>query len=231
MCIICNIHIFHYYHPYHTFMKRFLLIFLGLLAMVKPIKASVTMVWASQLDLVAVQSDGITNVNEQFLVHVGVFAPSFTPTAANRAQWVENWVSFGSTPFDTVDNQFNASTTLTDNSLAPQGSQIYIWVTNNNPVPEWFIATNDSMDGNSADDWVVPDISTTNQTTGSMQFDLNEFTLPLVTVLYGKTEQQTGGGDFTGTPTNFGIQTHIIPEPSTTLGLFAALLLTFRRRR
>jgi hypothetical protein len=206
-------------------------LFMGIL-LVPASKASVTIVWASEVGLSAYNSDGVTALNDDFLAEIGIFATGFDPLTATPNELASQWRPFGSVPYNEQDDYFSGSAELSSNAAAPIGSQIYLWVRNNNVDPvEWFIATNNSTDGDTNDNWVVPDVAATNQTTRPMLLDLNLDTAPDLDVLFGKTVEDTGNGEFTATPGSYLIQTHAIPEPSGLMLLGAALIGLLGKRR
>ncbi len=204
------------------------------------LQASVTMVWASEVGLPAWQSDGITAFTSDFAADLGVFSPGFVPDATNLHSWEANWSSFGSTPYNTTDQYFSGKVTVDSNALAPAGSLMYVWL--RGPIKpdgkrEWYIATNNSGDGNSSDDWLMPNVAGTDQTTRPVYFDLITQGMPTTTngVLFGSTSETEGLGENTGSPTGSFVQTYVyepVPEPSVTiLGLLAVLGLQTRRNR
>lgn len=176
---------------------------------------------------------GTAALDSNFVAELGIFQPGFTPDSSNLGDWTTRWQSFGSVPYNDVDQYFGGTTTLHDNATAPAGSQIYLWLRNDTGTPEWFVATNDSTDGNPADNWVMPEIAGTDQTDRPMYFDLNFLTAPQLSVPFGKTPTVTGGGDFNETPVSFTIQTHVVvvPEPGTIALCLAGLTVVGIRRR
>jgi hypothetical protein len=205
------------------------------LAVTSSVEASVTMVWSSQLELPAYASDGTSAFTSNFMVELGIFKSPFSPNASNLASWETEWVPFGTTAYNPVDNYYSGITSLQNNTNAPAGSQVYVWIkgpTNPNGSMEWFIVTDDSSDSNPTDDWLVPDTTGSDQTTRPVYYDLLA-SAPPSTILFGAKSDGVGSGTGSAPPAGFAVQTYAtapIPEPSSSLAA-AALLGIFGARR
>ncbi len=201
-------------------------------------QGALTISWGNQIGSTLTQSDGATPLDSSFEVIAGYFNSPFTPSATNVDQWVGNYTAIGTAVYNLTDSYFSGQATLPATSTVPTGTQLYVWIRNGtSPVAptQWFLATNNSSDGSAANDWVMPDLSATNQTTRPLQLDLNPTTLPNLDVLFGGTPTDTGGGEKSSTPsTTYDVQTYTfppIPEPSSALMLSLACLVFSRRSR
>ena len=92
-----------------------------------PLVARTTVNWTSDLNAINRTSAGIP-LDGQFSFELGVFATSFTPTAANTDQWAANWYSASRTTYDASTKRYFSSFTPTDNvSPFTVGRPAYIW--------------------------------------------------------------------------------------------------------
>ena len=204
--------------------------------------AAVTMVWGNEIDSINVASDGSTALDSSFTAALGTFADGFVPTAGNTADWGDHWLEFGVADYAAGDGYFSGTGTLSGNETRPVGTQLFVWIRNTmtpEQGAEWFLATDDSSDGNAGDNWTVPDVSGTDQTTRPAFYTVSCSPADAMNVIFGGmsgtgSEVQAGGlyADPAGT---WCLQTHAlaaIPEPSAVvLGAAAAGLLFTRRKR
>ncbi len=194
------------------------------------------LVWISEIDLKNLRSDGITKLNANTTVDLGVFVGNFVPSEANFPSWQQNWLTLGRTLYNSGDSYFSGQAKLDSNGLVKADTPVYIWVKGESPFPgkeEWFLASNTSIDGNSGDNWLIPTVSETDQTDTPYFYELNSTNAPLLSVLAGATMGDTGAGLRDGNPPE-GIQTSrfdAIPEPSSLLAGALGLTLTLAWRR
>ena len=180
---------------------------------------------------------------------LGVFQEAgveFTPTFGNITEWGDHFISLDSIDYDpsnaggyfTGGGSFGDSTGQVDNIQAPVGYRVYLWgyetkvvpTTGSDPV-DWFLITGDAVGENdwSNEEWVVPDITTTNQSDLERQWTIATANTAIVGSIMGSTgegeievEQTLGGND---------IQFAAIPEPSSLMFVLLASLTFFVRRR
>lgn len=236
------------------FRIKSLLLSAVLLGSVPAAQAGQTIVWGNEIDSINRASDGSTLWGNgswagPVIAALGVFDAGFIPSEANVADWADNWTEFHRAP--TYQNgQFTGQAVLNDNSVFAAGQQAYMWVYNSQEAvhgSEWLLVTDDSADGNSADDWVFQAIPADNQQQlRTLNWDLISTDGASAgdgsTVIFGGVNQPNSipnshiGGEWTEpvAPAAWCLQTHTfaaIPEPSVLLLAGAGLLLTGRRRR
>lgn len=209
-----------------------------------------TIYWGSASNDLLFDSAG-TPLDNTFTFELGTFG-SFLPEASNVDQWLSNWkildrlIAPAASGWNSSDSFFsgtlaiqsdgtsNRGADLGTNFVFAAGEQAYIWVYNSLgiiPGSEWALVTNDSSDGNTADDWIVPPLPDPCGCTGgaeSLEWRLSLATVPQ----YGGVNDEYGEGDVSVVPPTFSLQTATIPEPSTGfLILVAGLLMQIRQRR
>ena len=205
-----------------------------------------TVNWGSAFGSSNVQSDGSTALDSGFTFQLGKFTDGFTPTEANADVWAANWVVFDTIPgssYNAPFGYFTSEAQLLDNSVFHAGDQAFVWVYNSqSPVPgtEWLLYTNDSTDGNAADDWTFFSVP------GSQQnLELSWRVSNASHAVFGSLDPDAGGGTppsiggGVGTPpaTPYSIQTYTfvaVPEPAAALLLLlgaGSLALTQAQRR
>lgn len=186
-----------------------------------------------------------TPLDDTFIFELGTFG-SFVPTAANMSLWAANWKVFDRAVapdtggwnsllgfFNSTANLLSDGTSSASPPLPPytflQNEQAYIWVYNGltiDALTEWALITNNALDGNSADDWLMPDAG--DQTTLPLEWRLSNASA----VLYGGLNNVEGAGGFSVIPPDFALQTHTVPEPSTMLlTLLAGMGALLRRTK
>ncbi len=205
---------------------------LALIGAAVPAQAS-TLYWGSLFNDVLLDSSG-NPLDASYTFEVGIFDPSFTPTALNTDLWNANWrvfdaatADFGWAPGDqflasSADHTAGAgSDSLDANPLDvfPQGTNAYLWVFNNKNIatlPEWALL----MDGNHATNvlnpWEFPDPALQS----GESFDWQ--TRDLDSAVFGGVNNVQGAGNYTVDPGTFTIQTHVVPEPGSAFLLLAA---------
>lgn len=208
-------------------------------------RAVVTLVWGNEMGSTNVTSSGSTALDSSFSAALGTFAPGFTPSAENTAAWEANWSALATVPFAAQDSYFNGQTQVADNAGSPAGAPLYIWVRNSAPLNaggEWFLATDDTSDGNPADNWTMPSVADADQTTPPLILEITcAATDPLHVIFGGLGSSSPGlsiqaGGLYTDPAApGWCLQTHTltaVPEPSAVLLVLAASSAgVFRRRR
>ncbi len=167
-----------------------------------------------------------TAVDSSYTFYLGTFADSFAPTVdrSNFNDWLVNWSTLDSATFDDgVNNWFNGSVNLTDNTIFETTDPVYIWGTNGllGDAGENILLTSAN--------WAFP--------SASPDPDLTEFFLSDVglTAVVGAVNSSYDGDESGISNTTFGafdIQTEAVPEPrgAVLLGIGLTCLL-FRRRR
>ena len=138
----------------------------------------------------------------------------------------------------TGGGSFGTSTGQIDNTQAPVGYRVYLWGYETKDLPgagddpvEWFLVTGDSAGENdwSNEEWVVPDITTTNQSDLERQWTIKNAS----TAIVGSITGNTGGGDieFAQVLGENDIQFAAVPEPSSFMLILLASCTLFTRRR
>lgn len=203
-----------------------------------------TIEWGNAVGDVVVNSQGIA-LDDSYIFELGTFG-SFVPTESNLSLWAANWKVFDRATAPALDGWnstlgfFGSAATLevdlTSSESPPlppytflQGEQAYIWVYNGytiDALTEWALITNDSLDGNSADDWLFP--APGGKTDVPLEWRLSNASR----VGFGGLNDEEGPGGYTVDPGLFALQTHTVPEPSgLLLALLAVLIGAARRRR
>lgn len=196
-------------------------------ALIAPLHAQdsgVQIGWASNAFATNLRADGTTTfggtpVTIQF--ELGAFKQGFDPTVRPQSEWAANWVVLQSTTYDTVENQFIQTATLTSNSLPfAEDSAAFIWgfttKDTSSANAEWIVL--------SADNWKWPSAATPTVET----FSVSDVTT--------SSEMLVGSvnGIFNGTNYHMMLEsvTIVVPEPSgIALAGLAGLGLLFRRKR
>lgn len=203
-----------------------------------------TINWGSAVGDTLLTSNGVL-LSDVFTFELGTFG-GFVPSVSNLDQWGANWKIFDRAIAPAIDGWdsgsgfFSGTATLeadgTSDSSPPlpaftftEGEQAYIWVYNTLAVDsttEWALVTNNSLDGNPLDDWLMPAHSA--QVQQPLEWRLSNAT----EVPFGGLNDDEGPGDYTVTPPSFELQTHTVPEPSSILlAMLAGLAGISRRRR
>ena len=108
-----------------------------------------TVNWSNAFASVNLTSTGVP-LDSQMTFELGVFAPGFTPTAANTAQWAANWRQAQVAFYNTSISYFTGSYVVNSNA-APftAGTKGYIWGHDGNCTNgEWILL--------SAPNWLWP---------------------------------------------------------------------------
>jgi hypothetical protein len=186
-------------------------------------------------------------MNDSMTFELGYFSGGFVPGTGNLDYWLAHWHVFdqatAGSGWNSTDPFLSRTPTLeTDGTSSsspplpsyvfPEGGQAYIWAYRTDQVYqvglEWALITNDSSDGDSADDWLFPAHS--DQTGLPLEWRFSTASTPI----FGTLNDEEGGGERTSVTGSTEFQTHTlsaIPEPSSVLLLgVAAGLLGLRRR-
>jgi PEP-CTERM motif len=229
----------------------------AMVALVPVASQSTTINWGTYIGPTTYLFDSTgTALNDSYYFQLGSFGNSFTPTDANLVNWWANWKPFDQAEAPpssgwnsstgvvartaTLETDMTTSNTaLSQTNFFTAGEQAYIWVFKDLTalgVPtfttgfEWALVTNNSSDGNVADDWLFPTPS--GHVASTLDWRIEDATASP----FGGLNNIQGPGDYSSTPSDFILQTHTatVPEPGSALliglsGLFYAVRL--RRRR
>ncbi len=219
-----------------------------LLLAASPPAISSTIYWGSAVNDRLYDSYG-NPLDDSFIFELGTFG-DFVPTDDNLDFWLENWkvldrVSYVDGGWDPDTGFFSSSFSLLHDGTSSNtgvgsfvfspGEQAYIWAYNsqtlNLETSEWALITNNSTDGNSDDDWIIPALPLECGCGGgdeSLEWRLSTATQPD----FGGINDAYGPGNVSDSPSSFTLQTAILPEPGGVLLLLsAASFLGLRRRR
>ena len=227
-----------------------------------------TIVWGGSVGDINVDSKGQA-LTSAMTFQLGIFTDRldgdpFDPSVESFELWDDHWVAFDQSAYSVIsqngqETEFGlytgGATLLPDltstSSRIPQstpkptfnpGAQAYIWGFNSKEIgvdSEWLLVTNDSRDGNTEDDWLLPTPSTHSPDTIQMRIP------NATTSVFGALGDYRGTGDspvIEGSGAkdqavdSYSIQTYsflpAVPEPSSvSLLIGSALLLVLRRRR
>ncbi|MBE7493473.1 MAG: hypothetical protein HS117_00855 [Verrucomicrobiaceae bacterium] len=203
---------------------------------------AVTIDWGSSVGDVLLSSNGVP-LDDSYIFELGSFG-GFTPTGQNQGEWMAHWKPFdraqapAASGWNSAFSYFSSSVTMLDGGLSSAspplppytflaGEQAYIFVYNSlafDGLSEWALVTNGSLDGNAANDWLMPAAG------GKTDIPLEWRLSTASTVIHGGVNSVQGYGSYTFEPGTFDLQTHTVPEPSGVL-LLAAATLRRRRRR
>ncbi len=202
-----------------------------------------TIEWGNAVGDTVVNSQGVA-LDATYIFELGSFG-SFVPNELNLDLWAANWKAFDRAVapeldgWDSVLGFFSSSATLegdfTSSESPPlpsytfaEGEQAYIWVYNGlsiDALTEWALVTNNSLDGNSADDWLFP--APGGKTDMPLEWRLSNAS----NVGFGGLNDEEGPGGYTVDPGFFALQTHTVPEPSGMLLVLAAAAFGMARNR
>lgn len=203
-----------------------------------------TVFWGSSFNDLLFTSTGQT-LDESFIFEVGTFTSGFVPTIHNSYQWDANWrvldraVHPDSEGWN-VAEQFFVGTVEhlpdgTSDSLAANpsdvflmGETVYLWVYNSKaivPGSEWALVTDSDLLGNQANAWRIPDPADPVGTSYDWQL------LDADTAVLGGVNGIQGAGEFSVNPGTFSLQTHVVPEPGSSLLVLLALAAGAQGRR
>lgn len=217
----------------------------GLLLFTLPARAASVSVTSGVGDTL-VNSAGL-NLDASFTFQIGSFVSGFTPDVLNVSLWEANWKPFAQATAPSVNGwnttaryfssgaEFQVGGTSSA-GLGPvtfsQGEQLYLWVFDTRSISataEWALVTNNSTDGNAADNWVLPNPS--DLTAGVGDFLLGTATVAVV----GGANDDYGGGTITTPLANFHLQTALVPVPepgaAMLLGITGVLVCLRRKRK
>lgn len=202
-----------------------------------------TLQWGSSFNDTLLTSTGQT-LDASFLFEIGAFANGFVPTYENTSLWQANWKVFDQAVAPAgsgwnVSQQFFVGTAEhlpngTSDSLAAsplsvfgQGETAYLWVYNSKaivPGSEWALVTDSSLLGNVANPWVFPDPNDPVGTSYNWQL------LDADTAIIGGVNGLQGAGTYSIDPGVFSLQTHVVPEPGSSVLVLLALVAGLMRR-
>jgi hypothetical protein len=207
-----------------------------------------TIIWGSAVgDYIVTSTD--TLLDDTYTFEMGTFG-SFVPNENNMDDWLTNWKVFDRATYanggwDPGQGFFSSEASLLSDGTSSKagsvgayvftpGEQAFIWVFNSTsmvPGSEWALITNNSLDGNPSDNWVipaVPDPCNCGSPPVVVEWRLGNSSLPL----FGGVNDDQGPGIYSVDPPAFALQTHVIPEPSgSLLILLAAAVVRLRRLR
>lgn len=186
-----------------------------------------TLNWSSLTNSTIVDSQG-DPLNNSYVFQLGTFDPGFVPTAANLPNWLASWHVF-----DTADYSYNSTDlgffTGTENlqnvsqyTSMFEGLKAYVFIYNAANT-EYFLATT------SSDAWRFPVKDTGCCPTGEVTWSISD--LNTDTPIWGGQGNENGPGGHVA-PGPFDIQTHVVPEmTSSILSLLGCAMFALRRRR
>lgn len=164
-------------------------------------------------------------LDSSYTFYLGGFGDTFPSiTRENYSDWISNWSTLDSTPFDDgASNWFTGNVNLNDNSIFDAGDQAYIWGTNGalgDATAEVILLTSAN--------WLFPSAQPTDPAV--TEFLLSDANLSAVigAVNSTYTGQESGISSSLG---SFDIQTEAVPEPGGVILLgFGLTCLLFRRK-
>jgi hypothetical protein len=184
--------------------------------------------------------DGVTALTDSYKFELGTFKAGFTPTSFNLDDWTSQWKPFARAEAPSINgwnsaiSYFNKSAILQLNGQSDQGLSAdlfsggelaYLWVYNVFNITastQWALVTNDSSDGITANDWLMPSPSEPLP----WEFPLSDALRPV----WGGLHNMQGGGSYTAPLAAFALQTHAVPEPAGAILVLLAGLAAPRRR-
>ena len=227
-----------------------LTLLLGVGFLVAPSTASAqTIYWGSAANDALFDSTG-NPLDNSYTFEVGTFG-SFIPDDTNMPLWLANWKTLdrvtapAASGWDSTQGFFSSSFTLLSDGTSSRGAalgtgfvfsaneQAYIWAYNSQTMnigTEWALITNNSTDGNAADNWLIPPLpDPCNCISGadSLEWRLSTASQPD----FGGLNDEYGPGNVSSTPPTYSLQTAVLPEPSSALLVLTASLFMPRRRR
>lgn len=190
-----------------------------------------TLNWGSAAFSDLYDSEG-NELDSSFVFELGAFDMGFTPTTENTNDWFANWRVFDTANYNAVNGVFTGTEQVNEVSNYEsmfEGLDAYIWVRNGStpsPDTEWFLARKSTGPGA----WVFPDLDPGCCPNGEVtQWSITQ--LGTEDPIWGNQGGNLGGGEFSVTG-NFDLQTHVVPEPaSSVMALMAAAVVVLRRRR
>jgi hypothetical protein len=224
-------------------MNRLLLLGSLLLALSALPARATTIDWGNSAGDVLLSSNGVP-LDDTYIFELGSFG-GFTPTGLNQGDWLANWKPLdraqapAASGWNSAASFFSSSVTLLDGGISSEspplpaftfapGEQAYIFVYNSlalDGVSEWALITNNGLDGNAANDWLMP--NAVGKTAIALEWRLSDAS----TVIHGGVNSMQGYGNYTFDPGTFDLQTHTVPEPAGVLLMAVAGLHLLRRRR
>ena len=203
-----------------------------------------TVVWGSSFNDLLYTSTGQT-LDQSFIFEVGTFTSGFLPTIHNSDQWDANWKvmdravhpaaegwnvakQYFVSSFEHLPDGTSDSLAANPSDVFLMGESVYLWVYNSKaivPGSEWALVTDSDLLGNLANPWRIPDPGDPVGTSYDWQL------LDADTVILGGVNGIQGAGDFSVDPGTFSLQTHVVPEPGSSLLVllgFAGALLSRR---
>ncbi len=223
-------------------------VWLVLLVLVPASSPASTIYWGSAVNDQLYDSHG-NALDDSFIFELGTFG-DFVPDDDNLHLWLANWkvldraTAPAANGWNSSEGFFNSSVSLLydGTSSSPSssgfvfspGEQAYIWVYNSQDLvldTEWALITNNSSDGDSSDDWLIPALPLEcgcGATPDSLEWRLSTATQPG----FGGLHDEYGPGNVSDIPPSFALQSATLPEPgSAFLVLAASFLFGYRRRR
>jgi hypothetical protein len=231
-------------------LSYFLTLLIGVGVLISALPASAqTISWGSAANDFLFDSNGAP-LDASFTFEIGTFG-TFVPDDTNMSLWLANWkvldrvTAPAANGWDPSQGFFSSSFTLLSDGTSSRGpaigsgfvfspgEQAFIWSYNSQTMnigTEWALLTNNSSDGNAADNWIIPPLpDPCNCTPGSASLDWRLSTASQPD--FGGLNNEYGPGNVTGTPPTYSLQTAILPEPGSSLLVLTAGLLFTRRRR
>lgn len=203
-----------------------------------------TLVWGSSFNDLLFTSTG-QPLDDSFIFEVGTFTSGFLPILNNSDQWDANWKvldravhpaaegwnvakQYFVSSFEHLPDGTSDSLVADPADVFLMGETVYLWVYNSKaivPGSEWALVTDSDLLANLANGWRIPDPDDPVGTSYDWQL------LDADTVILGGVNGIQGAGDFSVHPGTFSLQTHVVPEPGSSLLVllgFAGALLSRR---
>lgn len=190
---------------------------------------SQTLDWGSLTQSTIVDSQG-DPLDTTFLFQLGTFDVDFTPTQSNLGEWSANWRVFDTAAYsnDPINLGYFTGTenvqTVSNYESMFEGLQAYLWIRNTADT-EYLLVTTSSVK------WVFPALVEDCCPNGEVtQWSVSD--LGSDVPIWGSQLDNHGGGIYDGSGGPYDLQTHVVPESSSSmLALLGGCLALVRRRR
>ncbi len=186
-----------------------------------------TLNWSSLTGSTINDSQG-DPLNNSYVFQLGTFGNNFVPTESNLPQWLANWQVFDTAAYSNNSTDLGFFTGTQNVQDVPQyaslfeGLKAYVFIYDAANT-EYFLATT------SSDAWKFPVHDPGCCPTGEVTWSISD--LGTDTPLWGGQGDKDGPGEHDD-PGPYDIQTHVVPEmTSSLLSLLGCAIFALRRRR